>query len=97
MSSVNGKGDYTLSADGNGTGVQFSGGKATLSAFGTFGSGTLKWQRSTDNGTTWVDIVDATGTAAYDVNIECGPCLLRPVLSGATGPTLTAKIGCFGP
>lgn len=92
MSSFTGNPEWTFSASGNGTpAVDFSGGIATLSAFGTFGSGTLKWQASTDNGTTYIDIANATGTAAYEVNMMHGPCKIRPVLSGATNPTLTAK------
>lgn len=95
MSSFIGNAQWTFSANGNGTAAEFTGGKATLSVYGTFGGGTLKWQRSLDNGTTYIDIADATGTAAYEVNLECGPAKIRPVLSGATSPTLSASASAY--
>lgn len=94
MGATTGQHRWDFTADGNGTSTQFSGGKATLSAIGTFGGGTLKWQRSINN-STWVDISTATGTSNYDINVECGSCQIRPVLSGSTTPSLRAEIGPF--
>ncbi len=73
------------------------GGRGVFTAFGTFGSGTLKLQVSHDAGTTWID-VDRSGdtfvtfTTNGQGGFELGNCLLRTSLSGATAPTITAGV-----
>jgi hypothetical protein len=86
---------WTFAADGTGAWhsldqrISF-----VFSAFGTYGSGTLKVYASPDNGTTAIEITALESTAniiAGPVNLPQGY-LIRPVLTGSTAPSITAHI-----
>lgn len=80
----------TLAANGSTAGSHISGGTATVSCSGTFGSGTMTIQISLDGGTTYVAI-DTTGAKTADAtfNLERLPdCYLRWTLTGATSPSI---------
>jgi hypothetical protein len=78
--------------------------KATVNIFGTFGSGTVALNMSTDGGTTKVAIKNASGsayttTAADNFNMELGnggryndDILIYATLSGATNPSITITV-----
>lgn len=76
----------------------FPNGRGQFSAWGTFGGGTVTLQFSPDGGTTWVNATDSNGnaisfTAGRAIPIKCphGE-LLQCVLSGATSPSINAKM-----
>lgn len=69
------------------------GGSYLFSGDGTFGSGTLKLQRLSQDGVTYVDIASASMTAAGSVGVVLGQgATVRAVLSGATAPSLYANL-----
>lgn len=90
-----GEEQQSLAADGQTTKVYFSGGRGTMTVFGTFGGGTVKLQRSVDNGTTWIDVSGASVTANGQTNFEFSACYLRADLSGATTPSVTVEIAGY--
>lgn len=68
-------------------------GKLNIGAFGTFGGGSLAFELSYDNGTTWFPATNALGDAATissdgALNVEVGTADLRLTLSGATSPDI---------
>ena len=69
---------------------------ATLGAWGTFGSGTLKLQAGfADNAgaLNWIDVTGASLTAAGSANFSVRCDQLRLVLSGATSPNIGYWLG----
>lgn len=82
-----------LTADGSTTGLALEG-LISVGAYGTFGSGTLTFEMSYDNGTTYFAMTDAAGnnfelTADGANNINVGKdVLVRGTLSGATSPDI---------
>ena len=84
----------TLSADGNSATLAWIGGNGYFTAQGTFGSGTIKLQFSTD-GSTWSDVGSQTSlTASGGGMFENLPkCSLRVNLAGATAPTILYEVG----
>jgi hypothetical protein len=81
-----------VTANGNSSSYKWPGGKGTLVAAGTWGSGTITLQASPDSGTTWVSSSvtrTADGISAFDLP----PCLIRLALTGATNPSLNAWVG----
>lgn len=80
------------SSDANASSESWPGGVGQMVGAGTFGGGTLKLQMSPDDGTTWVDINDASITAAGVKNFELNSCDIRLVLTGSTGADLDAWI-----
>ena len=77
-------------ADADGDAVEFPGAPdRCFQAFGTWGSGTLKFQGSLDGGATWFDLHDPSVTAIGLTDDGGGailenPLLVRPSLSGST-------------
>lgn len=77
--------------------------RATLSVFGTFGSGTVALQYSPNGGTTYINVPDQVGNAiSFSTNgitnfeiyangdpISGQQCKLRLALTGATSPSVT--------
>lgn len=86
--------DATLSADGDTDAIQWYGGKGTLFAQGTFGSGTIKVQFSLDN-STWTDLTGISLSAAGAKAIDIGPCLLKVNLNGSTDASITIRIAAY--
>lgn len=98
----------TVSADGNSTAVTWESrrkdtpNRGTVWAYGTFGGGTASLEASPDGGTTWVAILDQSGTAiTFTANgvvnfelyadqdpIAANKTKIRLTLAGATAPTL---------
>lgn len=87
-------GEWTFSADGNGASQQLNHRNAfDIDAWGTWGSGTLTVQYSPDNGTTWITVSGVSLTANGSATMGGVPGdLFRPVLAGATNPSLTVKL-----
>jgi hypothetical protein len=87
-----------VGANTSGAAVEWAGGRGVFTAYGTFGSGTCKLQWSPDAGTTWID-ADRSGdtyvtfTANGVGGFELPPGHVRAVLSGATAPTVSARVG----
>ena len=79
---------------GNGTSVSNSSRKAVwIEAFGTFAGGTVKAQYSPDNGTTFIDITSASGSANwYILTYVPQGYLIRSNITGATSPTVTFNV-----
>lgn len=71
----------------NSSNADWHGGQGTFFVTGTFAGATVKLQVSFDQGTTWIDIPDASFTSASAVNFNLGKALLRANLAGATGTT----------
>lgn len=78
--------------------------RGLLMAYGTFGSGTVAWYISPDNGTTLIAMTDLTDAAitmttakAYDSSLTTGSkntdkISIWVVLSGATSPALNIVV-----
>ena len=86
---------WTFDVDGDGTAVSFNGGDINFgpSEASTYGSGTIVLKKSPDAGVTYQEIGDsetsgAGATADGDKTARLGPCLLKPVLSGSTTPSI---------
>jgi len=75
----------------------FWGGQGTLYVWGTWDGATVTLQASPDNGTTWIDLEDATFTQNTVTNITLHTMnQIRASISGAGGSTsLNAKILAF--
>lgn len=81
----------------------FRGLRGTLHAHGDFGSGTLTFKFSKDNGTTWENFLDndgvnkgqfsATGSHGFVVG---GNILVGYTLSGATNPDINIRVDQVG-
>lgn len=89
-----------LTADGQTatlSAISWKGGRGVFTAWGTFGSGTIKLQQSPDDGTTWID-VDRSGdtyvtfTSNGEGGFELSACLLRVSLTGSTAPRINAAV-----
>ena len=89
----------TLTANGAGTVVDWTGRRVgNITAYGTFGGGTLVFQYSLDGGTTWktvnsvsADLVATPLSFTEDtngLNFEAPKCKVRFNLSGATSPDI---------
>lgn len=65
-------------------------GKVILVAHGGFGGGTVTWEQSPDDGTTWVPLGTRT-VAGQDVYEVAAGTRVRGTLAGATGPTLQLR------
>ena len=92
---------WTFTANGNGEGFRCDTNKARqLTAWGTWGGGTLTIEFSPDGGTTWISVVDAATEVAISLTANGAkgkfyPSMgyhLRPVLAGATTPSLSVHI-----
>jgi hypothetical protein len=89
-------------ADANGAAADWHGGRGVFSAFGTFGSGTVKLQWSPNDGTTWLN-VDKSGdtyvtyTANGSGGFELPACKIRAVLSGSTAASVSAEAAVAHP
>ncbi|MCK1543276.1 hypothetical protein IVB12_15275 [Bradyrhizobium sp. 179] len=86
-----------LAANGSTAAVRWFGGAGSFMVWGTFGGGTAKLQMSPDAGVTWIDVDRAgdtyvTFTQNGEGGFDLGPCLLRVTLSGATAPTVNARV-----
>lgn len=73
------------------------GGPGTVTAWGSFGGGTVKLQMSPDDGVTWIDVDRAgdtyvTFSANGEGGFELGLCKLRFLLSGATAPNVWVSL-----
>jgi hypothetical protein len=67
--------------------------KYAFAVFGTWGSGTLKFQGRLRGGSTWFDITDASWTEdATGVLDACASWDIRADLSGSTSPSLTVSL-----
>lgn len=83
----------TITADGSTTAVNYTGGEGYFTVEGTFGGGTIKLQYTTDNGTPDTDVgVNSTLTAAGGAVLNLPPCKLHVNTSGATTPSVVAKV-----
>jgi len=83
---------YNLTSNSS-TGALPIKGKLNVGAFGTFDGGSLAFELSYDDGTTWFAATNALGdpatiTANGALNIEVGSADLRLTLSGATSPDI---------
>ena len=72
-------------------------GKLNVAAFGTFGSGSLAFELSYDDGATWFAATNSLGEAAAisangALNIEVGTADFRLTLSGATAPNINVVV-----
>ena len=67
-----------------------------FAASGSFGSGTLSLQRSTDGGTTWIPIGAASNlaqlTASGTIGFLCASGLVRVVMLGSTSPSVVYSV-----
>lgn len=61
----------------------------TLYAFGTFDSATVKLQASPDKGTTWLDVTDASFTAAGMLRLDFAASQIRANISGGGADTIS--------
>lgn len=80
-----------FSADGNSSELDWGGRfVGHISAYGTFGSGTVTLQYSLDAGATWnaVDTTNLAFTADGNGNFELPFCKLRINLAGSTTPDI---------
>jgi hypothetical protein len=92
MQPNNNKLTWTFSADATGEAKEWAGiDNGTIHVYGTFGSGTISLEGSTDGGTTWT-AYSTTYTAATITTFEAGNILIRAKLAGATNPSLTVDI-----
>ncbi|RZN09655.1 hypothetical protein CWO91_16640 [Bradyrhizobium genosp. SA-3] len=88
---------WTITGNGSTSGVVWPGGRGVFTAFGTFGSGTIKLQVSYDDGTTWMD-VDRSGdtyctfTSNGSGGFELPKCQVRANTAGSTTPSVTAGV-----
>jgi hypothetical protein len=77
----------------------------TVSASGTFGSGTLTIEQSVDGGSTWFDVTDSVGTVTFTADgavrtfllgnndpVAAEQIQIRGTLAGSTSPSLTVVI-----
>lgn len=78
-----------LSATGGA--VKWPGGDGVFMAEATFGGGTVKLQTQTRNGT-WIDVENASVTAAGTKYFHLGPCLVRVNIATATAVYAYASI-----
>ena len=85
-------------ADGQSATFAWDGGRGTFTAWGTFGSGTVKLQMSPDGGSTWIDMLDVNGNAVSETangmalfELAAGV-KIRADLSGSTSPTINTRI-----
>lgn len=75
-----------------GAGVAWGGGAALWMIYGTFGGSTATLQLSPDAGTTWID-TNASATAAGGLRVHIpASTLVRVVITGGTGVSLTSKL-----
>lgn len=81
----------TFTANGQSTGVPFPGGAGTVHADGTFGSGTLSLEVSSDGGTTYTNggtSVQLTAEGLFNFTLPSDELIVRLDLAGATSPTI---------
>lgn len=69
---------------GNGSWVEWVGGKTSFMARATFGGGSVKLQGLLPDGSTAFDVSSASLTAAGNINVEIPPGLYRAVNTTAT-------------
>lgn len=86
--------ETTLTANGSTSTVSWpSLSRGTFFVTGTFGGGTCVLQASRDQGTTWVNVPNASLTANGYANFQINaPVILRVTLSGATSPSLFVTV-----
>jgi hypothetical protein len=94
-------GYWTFAADGSGTytATDRANGPMEMAVYGTWGGGTITVQWSPNGGDTSVALNNSVGTpvsltadgAISPINMVQGD-MIRPVLTGATAPTLTVKL-----
>ena len=83
----------TLSASGDTTVVNWSGGEGFYSARGTWGSGTTTLYISFDGGSNYISAgTDGVLTADGVVRFTVPACKLKVTLSGATSPSLAVTV-----
>ena len=87
---------YNLTSNAS-TGALPIKGKLNVAAFGDFGGGSLSFELSYDDGTTWFAATNNLGDAATisangALNIEVGTADLRLTLSGATAPSVSIVV-----
>lgn len=81
----------TLTADGQTQGVAFPGGMGTVHADGSFGSGTLSLEVSSDGGTTYTNggtSVQLTAEGLFNFTLPSDELMVRLDLTGATAPDI---------
>jgi hypothetical protein len=89
-------GSWTFAANGNGAWVNCNhASPLTFHAQGTFGSGTVTAEYSLDGGTTAIPVTGvslaANGNSGGPYRAAQGT-LVRPVLAGATSPSITVQL-----
>ena len=77
--------------------ISWTGGKGTVVAQGSFGTGTFTVMATADGGTTWITLVDSAGaTLALTSNgiftIEIGPCQLKGIINDSSGAEIEFAI-----
>lgn len=84
---------HNFTADGNSASAIWNGGEGIITVSGSFGSGTVKFQISRDNGATWIDPANGSFTAADAKRFKLkSGYLVRFNLSGSTSPDIDAEI-----
>ena len=84
--------DLLSNASATGNAVQWSGGKGTISAVGTFSGATVALQYLGPDGTTWLNAgTDCTLTANGGGNFELPPGQIRASVSGGTPSALFSR------
>lgn len=81
----------TFTADGNSPRITFPGGAGTVQADGTFGSGTLSLEVSSDGGTTFTNggtSVQLTAEGLFNFTLPSDELIVRLALSGSTSPDI---------
>lgn len=85
----------SAAANGDGAAVPAPDGSAdyTLTVWGTFNSATVKLQMTPDNGTTWVDVKDASFLAPGTLVVRPAGWSLRGSVAGGTaGVSINARM-----
>ena len=83
--------------NGDGPSRNWFGGRAVVSAWGTWGGATAKLRWSPDEGVTWMDADKSGDTYVTFTDNGSGevvlpPCKIRFTVSGGTGASISAKI-----
>lgn len=81
----------TFTADGSSPGYSFPGGVGTVQADGTFGSGTLTLEVSSDEGVTYTSggsTVQLTAEGLFNFSLPSDGLMIRLTLSGSTAPDI---------